>query len=69
VAPINGAAQEFLTLDQAIARHIQAALARSNGRIEGKGGAAELLDINPHTLRSRMKKLGVEWQRFRGAPA
>jgi hydrogenase-4 transcriptional activator len=55
----------FDTLDQAMARHIQAALERVHGRIEGKGGAADLLDINPHTLRSRMKKLGVDWNRFR----
>ena len=55
----------FLTLDQAMARHIQDALEKTNGRIEGKGGAADLLDINPHTLRSRMKKLGVDWNRFR----
>jgi transcriptional regulator with GAF, ATPase, and Fis domain len=56
----------FLTLDQAMARHIQDALEKTGGRIEGKGGAADLLDINPHTLRSRMKKLGVDWNRFRG---
>jgi hydrogenase-4 transcriptional activator len=55
----------FYTLDQAMARHIQRALERTLGRIEGKGGAADLLDINPHTLRSRMKKLGVDWNRFR----
>jgi hydrogenase-4 transcriptional activator len=56
----------FLTLDQAMAKHIERALEETHGRIEGKGGAAELLDINPHTLRSRMKKLGVNWGRFRG---
>jgi transcriptional regulator with GAF, ATPase, and Fis domain len=55
----------FYTLDQAMARHIQYALEKTHGRIEGKGGAADLLDINPHTLRSRMKKLGVDWNRFR----
>jgi hydrogenase-4 transcriptional activator len=61
----HAASNEFLTLDQAMARHIQDALEKTNGRIEGKGGAADLLDINPHTLRSRMKKLGVDWNRFR----
>jgi hydrogenase-4 transcriptional activator len=55
----------FLTLDEAMARHIQDALEKTQGRIEGKGGAADILDINPHTLRSRMKKLGVDWNRFR----
>jgi transcriptional regulator with GAF, ATPase, and Fis domain len=55
----------FFTLDQAMARHIRDALEKTHGRIEGKGGAADILDINPHTLRSRMKKLGVDWNRFR----
>lgn len=57
--------EPFPTLDQAMARHIERALEQTGGRIEGKGGAAELLDINPHTLRSRMKKLGVAKQRSR----
>jgi hydrogenase-4 transcriptional activator len=67
VASINKVTSSaFPTLDQAMARHIQDALEKTGGRIEGKGGAADLLDINPHTLRSRMKKLGVDWNRFRG---
>ncbi len=59
-------AGRFLTLDDAMARHIEAALTQSCGRIEGADGAAHLLGINPHTLRARMRKLGVDWQRFRG---
>ncbi|MBI4717119.1 MAG: sigma 54-interacting transcriptional regulator [Planctomycetes bacterium] len=55
----------FLKLGAAMARHIEAALLRARGRIEGRGGAAELLGINPHTLRARMRKLGVDWKRFR----
>jgi hydrogenase-4 transcriptional activator len=55
----------FDTLDQAMCRHIERALQKTSGRIEGKGGAADLLDINPHTLRSRMKKLGVAWNQYR----
>ncbi|MBU0971157.1 MAG: sigma-54 dependent transcriptional regulator [Proteobacteria bacterium] len=47
------------TLKQATIEAIQAALHRSNGKIHGPGGAAELLDINPHTLRSKMKKLNL----------
>jgi transcriptional regulator with GAF, ATPase, and Fis domain len=47
-------------LDDAIARHIRLALKRTNGRIHGSGGAAELLGVNPSTLRSRMKKLGIQ---------
>ena len=48
-----------------MAGHIEAALARTHGRIEGEHGAALLLGINPHTLRARMRKLGVDWRRFR----
>jgi PAS domain S-box-containing protein len=36
------------------------ALGASQGRISGDGGAAALLGINPSTLRSRMKALGVK---------
>jgi transcriptional regulator with GAF, ATPase, and Fis domain len=62
------ASAHWLTLDEAMARHIQAALAQTVGRIEGADGAARLLAINPHTLRARMRKLGIDWQRFRPAP-
>jgi len=37
-----------------------AALRRSNGKIYGTGGAAELLGIKPTTLTSRIKKMGLE---------
>jgi transcriptional regulator with GAF, ATPase, and Fis domain len=57
----------LLTLDRAMARHIERALDATRGRIEGPSGAAARLGINPHTLRARMRKLGVEWSRFRGA--
>ncbi|HMB07486.1 MAG TPA: sigma 54-interacting transcriptional regulator [Isosphaeraceae bacterium] len=59
---------ELLPLAAIMARHIEAALIRSRGRIEGSGGAAALLNINPHTLRARMRKLGVDWRRFRTGP-
>ena len=42
-----------------------ATLLRSGGRVEGSGGAADLLAVNPHTLRSRMRRLGIDWARFR----
>jgi hydrogenase-4 transcriptional activator len=53
------------TLDAAMGKHIELALAHTRGRIEGPYGAASLLDINPHTLRARMRKLGLDWKRFR----
>ena len=53
------------SLEQAQIRHIEEALAATRGRIEGAGGAAERLGINPHTLRSRMRKFGLDWQKHR----
>lgn len=53
------------TLDEAMKDHIQRALIATRGRIEGRDGAASLLDINPHTLRARMRKLGLDWSQFR----
>jgi hypothetical protein len=46
-------------------QHVETALARTRGRVEGPDGAAALLRINPHTLRARMRKLGIDWGRFR----
>ncbi|WPU91589.1 sigma-54 dependent transcriptional regulator [Mucilaginibacter sabulilitoris] len=45
--------------------HILSALGQCNGRIYGPGGAAELLELNPSTLNSRMKKLGIEKKYFK----
>jgi transcriptional regulator with GAF, ATPase, and Fis domain len=54
-------------LDQAMVRHIEQALIECRGRIEGPFGVAARLGINPHTLRARMRKLGIDWRRFRHA--
>jgi transcriptional regulator with GAF, ATPase, and Fis domain len=52
-------------LADAMRVHIEEALRATRGRIEGPRGAAALLGINPHTLRARMRKLDVDWARFR----
>ena len=52
-------------LDVVVRRHIEAALTRCHGRIEGPNGAARALRVNPHTLRARMRKLAIDWRRFR----
>ena len=57
---------EIVPLDTAMRQHIEATLAVTKGRIEGPYGAAVLLKINPHTLRARMRRLGIDWKRFRG---
>jgi transcriptional regulator with GAF, ATPase, and Fis domain len=61
----RGIAAPIEPLDAAIRRHIESALAITRGRVEGRQGAAALLRINPHTLRARMRKLGIDWSRFR----
>jgi len=55
-----------LTLAEVDANHIRSVLKATNGRIHGAGGAAQLLDINPSTLRSRMKKLGIPYGKKAG---
>ncbi|HEX9513911.1 MAG TPA: sigma 54-interacting response regulator [Puia sp.] len=40
--------------------HIITVLKKCNGRIWGTGGAAELLNVPPTTLSSKMKKLGIK---------
>jgi transcriptional regulator with GAF, ATPase, and Fis domain len=53
----------IVTLEESERMHIRQALAATAGRIHGSDGAAALLGINPSTLRSRMKKLGITKQR------
>ena len=55
------------TLDAIVVAHIERTLASTRGRIEGPHGAAAMLGINPHTLRAKMRKLSIEWSRFRSA--
>ena len=45
--------------------NVLAALEKSGFRVSGKGGAAELLGVNPGTLASRLKSLGIHKRDFR----
>jgi DNA-binding NtrC family response regulator len=47
------------SLDQAVVEHVRKALAFTGGKVSGPGGAAELLGVNPSTLRNKMKKIGI----------
>ncbi len=53
-------ASGFLSLDENERRHIIATLSHTRGKVHGPGGAAELLKINPSTLTSRIKKMGID---------
>jgi DNA-binding NtrC family response regulator len=53
----------FLTEDQMRdleRNNMHAALKAANGKLFGKGGAAELLGVKPTTLASRLKRLDIE---------
>src|SRR5262249_39647486 len=56
---IGSAGNEPLALEEIERRHIIEMLNRSNWKIDGPNGAAGLLKLNPSTLRSRIKKLGI----------
>ena len=67
-AASNGRAS-LLTDDERRERdraNILAALESCGGKIFGHGGAAELLDVKPTTLASRIKALGITVERQRG---
>lgn len=55
------------TLEESEYNLIVRTLKRVHWRLEGQGGAAELLKVNPSTLRSRMKKLGISRPRMQSA--
>lgn len=48
------------SLEDVERNHIVRALKQTNWVIHGKNGAAQILGINPSTLRSRMEKLGIK---------
>jgi len=48
------------TLEEVERNHILRVLEQTNWRIEGQQGAAIRLGLNPNTLRSRLKKLGID---------
>ncbi|MCU0596077.1 MAG: sigma 54-interacting transcriptional regulator [Desulfobacterota bacterium] len=60
-----------LQLHEMEARHIRGVLEMAQGKIHGPGGAAELLGLNPSTLRNRMNKLNIPYGRRKqlGRPA
>ncbi len=55
-----------LTLEEAMTRHILGALRQTGGKIYGPDGAAALLGVFPETLRSRMRKYGIRYQKTGG---
>jgi DNA-binding NtrC family response regulator len=56
----NAAPKKLMTMEEMERVYIEQVLRHTNGMIAGKGGAAEVLDLPPSTLRNRMKKLGLK---------
>jgi len=52
-----------MSLDSVICAHILQTLEQTGGKIAGENGAAKLLDLNPSTLHSRIKKMGIVFSR------
>jgi transcriptional regulator with GAF, ATPase, and Fis domain len=62
-APVPPASQTnpvSTSLDDMARQHILQVLQQTNWVIEGARGAAQKLNLHPNTLRSRMKKLGIQ---------
>ena len=59
VVPGKGASSSS-SLEAIEKNHILQVLTQTRGVIEGPRGAAKILNLHPNTLRSRMKKLGIE---------
>jgi transcriptional regulator with GAF, ATPase, and Fis domain len=51
------------SLDEMTAQHIRRALKAAGGKINGPGGAGQILGLHPNTLRKRMNKLGIPFGR------
>jgi len=63
VPPSHPRDNESLKLDEVVSSHIQRVLNMAKGKVHGPGGAAEVLGINPSTLRARMRHLGIAYGR------
>lgn len=58
-------ARSIPSFDEAVREHIQTVLSFCNGRVHGRGGAADLLKLNPSTLRTKMRKLNINAKLWR----
>lgn len=48
-------------LDKIVYNYIHKILKKTNGKIHGPCGAAELMGVNPSTLRNRMRNLKINY--------
>jgi len=57
----SGRHRDLPPLDEMTLQHIRHALEMAGGKINGPGGAAQILGLHPNTLRHRMNKLGIPY--------
>ena len=62
----NFRSDKIVPFDTMQKQYIIEALKRTNGKVTGPGGAAELLDLNGRTLMSKMNKFGIDRNKFTG---
>jgi len=60
ISPLPAATSASATLEEVERSHITATLQQTGWVVEGPRGAARILKMHPNTLRSRIKKLGIE---------
>jgi transcriptional regulator with GAF, ATPase, and Fis domain len=60
-----GSGKQPLDLDAVNKMHIKRVLDMTGGKIHGPRGAGELLNVNPNTLRYKMRKLGIPFAKSR----
>jgi formate hydrogenlyase transcriptional activator len=68
----GAAAGAFVTLEEHERAYVRRVLEATRGRIEGRRGAAAILDVHPSTLRSRLQRLGLarpKWPDLAPAPS
>ncbi|HXQ70887.1 MAG TPA: sigma 54-interacting transcriptional regulator [Pyrinomonadaceae bacterium] len=65
VAPVPDSVPGTETLEQTEYNVILRTLQKVHWKVEGPGGAAELLNLHPSTLRSKMRKLGIERPQYK----
>jgi len=58
--PLGQQTGKMKSMEEMEKEHIMNALQICNGKVSGLGGAAELLKMQPQTLHSKMKKLGIK---------
>jgi len=59
----EGQNRTLLSFDEMTVQHIRQALQMAGGKINGPGGAAQLLGLHPNTLRTKMSRLGIPYGR------